>query len=245
MSNIFIQLPVVSQNARVALNQADVAKLYTSTDYEYRYFPFESSLYSNDLSDKLVPKSNSIFNVTSDHLYFENSAVGNAIASAFIPPDDSRFFVSGVFTVKEFPSLLGMLLGNFNNPSGATLGFTFYVNGPGNRNLTVLFGGSAIGVVSLTTLNKPIYVSAFVDKYNKHLDYFIVAEDQTFKGQLEAQSFTDSGLPISIGNTMQAQIGDGKYNCYDFVSDNLNRYSDLTRYYNDTKERMSRKGITI
>lgn len=245
MSNIVIKLPVVSNNARVRVNPADIAKLYTAKDYEYRYWPLKGNLYSNDLSDQLVPKSNSGYSISPNYLHFENTAAGNGLATSFVPAADTRFFVSGVFSVTEFPTALGMLLGTFNNPSGAMQGFTFYVNGPGNKNLTVLFNGSQIGVVSLATLNKPIYVSAFIDTYNKRMDYMVVAEGQTFTGQRTVTTYVDSGLPVTIGNTMQAQAGDGKYNCYDFVADNLNRYSDLTSYYNEAKARMNLKGITI
>lgn len=246
MSHIFIKLPVISNNARVKINPADISKLVTSKDYEYRYWPLKGNLYSNDLSDQLFPKANSVYSIAPTYLHFENAGAGNGLATIYFPPVDSRFFVSGVFTVTEFPTTqLGMLLGTFNNPSGASQGFTFYVNGPGNKNLTVLFSGSAIGVVSLATLNKPIYVSAFVDKYNKRLDYMIIAEDQTFTGSRTVTTYTESGLPVIIGNSMQAQAGGGKYNCYDFVTDNLNRYSDLTSYYNDAKARMALKSITI
>lgn len=245
MSSVFFQLPVVSNNARVKLNPADVSKLVTTKDYEYRYWPLKGNLYSNDLSDQLIPKANSVYSITPTYVHFENAAAGNGLATAFVPPSQSRFFVSGVFTVTEFPTTqLGMLLGNFNNPSGASQGFTFYVNGS-SKNLTVLFSGSGVGVIALATLNKPIYVSAFVDKYNKRMDYMIVAEDQTFTGSRTVTTLAESGLPVSIGNTMQAQAGGGKYNCFDVVIDNINRYSDLTSYYNDAKARMNLKGIAI
>ena len=246
MSNIFIKLPVVSANAQVVMNQADVAKLYTSTDYEYRYFPFENSIYSNDLADKLLASSTSVFSILAHHSNFNNNGAANtALRSAFTPPENVRFFMSGVFTINTFPaSALGMLIGNFNNPSGVNQGTCFYVNA--SKQLIVLFcGGGSLTLTTLANVNSPIYVSAIIDKYNKTLDYYVVAEGQTFQGRRTIASVVESTIPISIGNTMQTQVSNGIFNCYDFVVDTLNRYADLTSYYNDAKARMTLKGITI
>lgn len=242
MGTIFLKLPIVSAKARVQLKSSDVTKLYTSADYEYRYWPLKGNLYSNDLSDSLNANSKSIFAIELNAMRFENSDLGSGLATSFYP-DQSKFFMSGVFTVTEFGAGLGMLLGTFNNPSGQSLGFTYYVNS--NKNLTLLIGDAGVGAITLANVNSAFYVSAFVDIANKKINYLIVAEGQTKSGTLSATTYTQSGLPIIVGNSMQAQAGAGKYKCYDLVVDNYNRYVDLQSYYNDAKARMNLKGISI
>lgn len=246
MSTICVRVPIVSNNARIKLNQSDVSRLVTSKDYEYRYFPLNGNTYSNDLSDKLLPSATSVFSILSDHINFNNNNAANtALRSAYIPPSNVRFVMSGVFTIDAFPnSALGMLIGNFNNPGGSNQGSCFYINQ--SRQLIALFGGTdSSTLTTLVNVNSPIYVSAIVDKANKTLDYYVVAEGNTFQGRRTTSTLNESSIPISIGNTMQAQASNGIYNCYDFVVDPLNRYSDLTSYYNEAKARMVLKGISI
>ncbi|MFJ1518451.1 hypothetical protein ACG59Z_00925 [Acinetobacter sp. ABJ_C1_1] len=246
MPNLCIKLPVTSSSAQIKLNDVDLSKIVVSKDYEYRYFPLNGNIYSNDLSDKLVPSATTVYSILPDHISFNNNNAANtALRSAYTPPSNVRFQMSGVFTIGTFPaSALGMLIGNFNNPSGVNQGSCFYINQ--SKQLIVLFGGNdSSTLTTLVNVNSPIYVSAIVDKANKTLDYYVVAEGQTFQGRRTTSTLNESSIPISIGNTMQAQASNGIYNCYDFVVDSLNRYADLASYYNDARARMSLKGISI
>lgn len=244
MSNIFIKLSVSSKSASVQLDSSNISKIYTSVDYEYKYWPFKNNLFSNDLSDVLRSKSNSIFSIGDNYLKFSDNIENSALNTNYLPGDKSVFFMSGVFSVSEFPtSGIGMLLGNFNNPSSKQLGASFYVNT--NKNLSISAHGSGKAITALSQLNSPFYVSAISDNSKNKMEYLVVVGGVASSGIVSYATFTDSEIEVSVGNTMHAARGGGVYSCHDLVVDRLNRYSKLEEYYSDAKERMNKKGIQI